>query len=83
LALAAPPARHLLTLDDIMATTAVRGLTCSADGRSAAWVATTNDLKADKRRSRIWTADLSGGAPRPLTAADQSASAPAFSPDGS
>lgn len=83
LALAAPPARHPLTLDDIMATTAVRGLACSADGRSAAWVATTNDVKADKRRSRIWTVDLSGGAPRALTAADQSASAPAFSPDGS
>lgn len=74
--------RHVLTADDMMGLVNVRGLTCSADGRSAAWVATTNDLKADKRRPRIWLTDLPGGAPRPVTAPEAGAGSPAFSPDG-
>jgi dipeptidyl aminopeptidase/acylaminoacyl peptidase len=74
--------RHTLTADDIMALVGVRGLTCSADGRSAAWVATSNDMKADKRRPRIWIADLPKGTPRALTAPEAGAGAPAFSPDG-
>ncbi|WP_420383300.1 S9 family peptidase [Novosphingobium sp.] len=86
LAMLAVPAlaaeRHVLTADDVMSLTGVRELTCTADGRSAAWVATTNDMNADKRRPRIWLADLQGGTPRAITAPEAGAGAPAFSPDG-
>jgi len=33
-------------------------LTCAPDGRQAAYVASMADVKADKRRSAIWLADL-------------------------
>ena len=78
----APAPRHTLTTDDIMAMVSLRGLTCSRDGRTAAWVASTIDVKADKQRPRIWIADLPGGVPRAITAADAGAGDPAFSPDG-
>jgi dipeptidyl aminopeptidase/acylaminoacyl peptidase len=74
--------RHALTTDDIMALVSLRGLTCSRDGHTAAWVATTVDAKADKQRPRIWIADLPGGTPRAITAAEAGAGEPAFSPDG-
>ena len=74
--------RHALTADDVMGLVGVRGLTCTTDGRSAAWVATSNDTKADKRRPRIWLADLPNGAPRAITAPEAGAGSPAFSPDG-
>jgi dipeptidyl aminopeptidase/acylaminoacyl peptidase len=74
-------AAHPVMIDDLLAQVQLRGLTCTTDGRSAAWVAGTVDAKADKRRNRIWIADLTGGA-RPLTAADEDAGNPAFSPDG-
>ena len=78
----APAPRHALTTDDIMALVSLRGLTCSRDGRAAAWVASTIDAKADKQRPRIWLADLPGGTPRAITAAEAGAGEPAFSPDG-
>lgn len=74
--------RHALTLDDIMALTSVHALTCSRDGHSAAWIASSVDAKADKQRPRVWLADLPNGTPRAITAAEAGASAPAFSPDG-
>ena len=74
--------RHPLTADDAMNLVGVRGLTCSADGHSAAWVATGNDMKADKRRPRVWLADLPNGTPRAITAPEAGAGSPAFSPDG-
>ena len=40
-----PAPRHKLTVDDIMALVSLRGLTCSRDGHSAAWVATSVDAK--------------------------------------
>lgn len=74
--------RHTLTVDDIMALTSVRGLTCSRDGRTAAWVAASVDAKADKQRPRVWLADLPNGTPRAITAPEAGAGSPAFSPDG-
>lgn len=74
--------RHPVTADDILGLVSLRGLDCSVDGKAAAWIATSNDEKADKQRSRMWLADLPGGAPRALTDPETDAGAPQFSPDG-
>lgn len=74
--------RHPVTADDILGLVSLRGLDCSADGKAAAWIAGTNDEKADKPRARMWLADLPGGTPRPLTDPDTDAGTPQFSPDG-
>ncbi len=75
-------ARHAVTIADIMALRSLSGLDCAADGRRAVYVVGEADLKADKRRSALWLTDLEGGAPLQLTSGEDSASAPAFSPDG-
>lgn len=74
--------RHPVTADDILGLVSLRGLDCSADGKAAAWIASTNDEKTDKQRARMWLADLPGGTPRPLTDPDTDAGTPQFSPDG-
>ena len=75
-------ARHPVTIDDILAMRSLSELTCAPDGRQAAYVASVADVKADKRRSAIWLADLAGPPALQLTGSEDSASAPAFSPDG-
>lgn len=75
-------ARHPVTIDDILAMRSLSELTCAPDGRQAAYVASVADVKSDKRRSVIWLADMAGGAALQLTGSEDSASAPAFSPDG-
>ncbi len=78
----AAPTRHQITIDDILAMRSLSELTCAPDGRQAAYVASDVDVKADKRRSAIWLADLGGATALQLTGSEDSASAPAFSPDG-
>ena len=78
----AAPARHLVTIDDILAMRSLSALTCAPDGRQAAYVVSSADVKADKRHSAIWLADLAGAPALQLTGGDESANAPAFSPDG-
>lgn len=78
----APAARHPVTIDDILALRSLSGLECAPDGKQAVYVVGEADLKADKRRSALWLADLAGGAPLQLTSGEDSASAPSFSPDG-
>lgn len=78
----ASPARHSVTIDDIMAMRSLSGLDCAHDGKAAVYVASVADTKADKRRSALWLADLAGGAALQLTNGEDSASAPSFSPDG-
>lgn len=75
-------ARHPVTIDDILAMRSLSELTCAPDGGQAAYVASVADVKSDKRRSVIWLADMAGGAALQLTGSEDSASAPAFSPDG-
>ncbi|MEI6642202.1 MAG: S9 family peptidase [Novosphingobium sp.] len=83
---AAAPARHPITIDDIQAMRSLSGLTCAPDGRQAVYVLNEADTKADKRRKALWLVDLAvakgGAAPLQLTSSEDSASAPAFSPDG-
>ncbi len=78
---AAPP-RHAVTIDDILAMRSLSQLACAPDGRQAAYVVNHADVKADKRRTAIWLADLGGAPALQLTGSDADASAPAFSPDG-
>ena len=78
----AATARHPVTIEDIMALHSLSGLDCAHDGKQAVYVVGEADLKADKRRSALWLADLAGGAPLQLTNGEDSASAPSFSPDG-
>lgn len=76
------PARHPVTIDDVLALRSLSGLACAPDGRQAAYVVGEADLKADKRHRALWLVNLAGGAPLPLTSGEDGASAPAFSPDG-
>lgn len=76
------PARHPVTIDDILALRSLSGLDCAHDGKQAVYAVGEADLKADKRRSALWLVDLAGGAPLQLTSGEDRASAPAFSPDG-
>ena len=75
-------ARHAITIDDILAMQSLSELTCAPDGRQAAYVASVADVKADKRRSAIWLADMAGSPALQLTGSEDGASAPSFSPDG-
>ncbi|OYU35874.1 MAG: peptidase S9 family protein [Novosphingobium sp. PASSN1] len=75
-------ARHAVTIADILALRSLSELDCAPDGRQAVYVVGEADVKADKRRSALWLADMAGDAPLQLTSGEDSASAPAFSPDG-
>jgi len=83
----AAPVKHLITVDDALAMRSLSGLTCAPDGRQAVYVVNEADIKADRRRKALWLVDIAagkGGAATPLqlTSGEDSASAPAFSPDG-
>ena len=78
----AAPARHPVTIDDIMALHTVSDLACAPDGRQAAYVVGDADEKTDRRRTAIWLADLNGAPALQLTTSEDSVSAPTFSPDG-
>jgi hypothetical protein len=54
------PARHAVTIDDILAMRSLSEMACAPDGRQAAYVVSDADVKTDKRRSVIWLADLAG-----------------------
>ncbi|WP_408589638.1 prolyl oligopeptidase family serine peptidase [Novosphingobium sp.] len=76
------PAPHPLTIDDIMALKTVGGLTCSPDGKQAAYLVGTVDAKADKRHQALWLADLAGDAPRVLVDNPDGVADAQFTPDG-
>ncbi|WP_298195152.1 S9 family peptidase [Novosphingobium sp.] len=82
----AAPVKHAITVDDVLAMRSLSGLTCAPDGRQAVYVVNEADMKADKRRKALWLVDIAAGkggtAPLQLTSGEDSASAPAFSPDG-
>jgi Tol biopolymer transport system component len=62
----------------------ITGTALSPDGSLAAYVVREPMAEEDESRylSHIWMVSTSGGAPRQFTRGDQSASSPAFSPDG-
>jgi len=71
-----------VALDDYLAIRNVADVEVSPDARWAAWVVREVDAERDTRRASIWRAPIAGGLPVRLTATDQSASLPRWSPDG-
>ncbi len=53
----------------------------SPDGASVAYVRTSMDIMADRRRSDVWLIDVASGTQRPMTSGSD-ASSPRWSPDG-
>ena len=79
---AAAAAPRPLTIDDYFRIGRVDEPQVSPDGRWVAYTVETSDLAEDEVRSRIWMVPSTGGEPVPMTAAERSASAPRWSPDG-
>ena len=81
-AAAAGSERRLLTVDDHFALRQVEDPRISPDGRWIAHAVTTQDLKKDEARTRIWMLPVAGGDAQPLSAEDEDSSSPRWSPDG-
>ncbi len=90
LALSAPSARaagaggerRLLAVEDHFALQQVGDPQVSPDGRWIAYTVTTDDLKEDESRTRIWMVPVGGGDAVPLSAEGEDSSSPRWSPDG-
>ncbi|MEN8198205.1 MAG: S9 family peptidase, partial [Pseudomonadota bacterium] len=70
-----------LTIDDIMALKLIRDPQISPDGAWVAYTVSSRDMEEDKSRTRIWMVPAAGGEPIPMTAEEESASRPRWSPD--
>src|SRR4051812_4105669 len=80
--LAAQPAKHPITLDDIQRLVDVRDPQCAPDGQSVAYVVSQIDVKEDKTNSHIWTIGYDGKNDHQVTSSQDSESTPRWSPDG-
>src|SRR5687768_7586469 len=79
----AVPGQRPITPDDLWAIPRVGSPVASADGRALAVAVSTPDVEANLQRGRVWWVDPTGERPpRPLTAAEHSASQPQWAPDG-
>src|SRR6187200_878308 len=54
----------------------------SPDGKTIAYVRSSNDIMTDNARRTIWLVDVASGQQRPLLAGSRSYSSPRWSPDG-
>ena len=72
------------TVDDVVKGESARDWAVSPDGTRAVWVKSTVEKVegVEKRVERLWMTRLADGESVQLTRGDDSASAPAFSPDG-
>ncbi|MEJ2678382.1 MAG: S9 family peptidase, partial [Gemmatimonadota bacterium] len=75
-------APRAVTIDDMFAIARVSDPQVSPDGQWVAYTVSRTSLKDEKSESRIWMVPAAGGAPLPMTLADQSAGRPRWSPDG-
>jgi len=71
-----------LTIDDYFRLLEIEDARISPEGKWAAYVVKTHNLKEDKNESRIWMVPTSGGSAIPLTAEGASCDHPRWSPDG-
>jgi dipeptidyl aminopeptidase/acylaminoacyl peptidase len=79
---AAQPAKHPMTIDDIQRMAEVRDPQCSPDGTTVAYVVSRIDVKEDKSSSHIWMVGFDGKNDRQVTSSQDSESNPKWSPDG-
>lgn len=78
----ATTAKHPLRLDDLPRFREVRDPQLSPDGQWVAYVVSTIDAKEDKSGAQVWVVSYDGKTKRQMTAGEESASAPRWSPDG-
>jgi dipeptidyl aminopeptidase/acylaminoacyl peptidase len=83
---AAPPgadtARHVPTIEDLMALRSVGSARISPDGTRVAYTVSEADFEQDAYVAQIWLADVGSGRTLQLTRGKKSASGPDWSPDG-
>ncbi len=72
---------HALTATDLWQLTRVGTPVPATDGSFLVVPATAYDVEANEGKTRLYLVPTDGGEPRPLTAADQSATEPALCPD--
>lgn len=79
---AAVHAQRPMTLVDLINLPSISDPQLAPDGRRVAYVQAEANLKANKRISQIWRANIDGSGSIQLTAGTESASTPRWSPDG-
>jgi dipeptidyl aminopeptidase/acylaminoacyl peptidase len=79
---AAGDSKRALDASDFDRLLSVDAVTCSADGAWFAYTVEGADLDSDESKSSVWMTDFQGSADIKLTAGQESASDPKFSPDG-
>jgi dipeptidyl aminopeptidase/acylaminoacyl peptidase len=79
---AMPPAKHVPTVDDLMALKSAGSPQISPDGTKVAYAVTEADFDQDAYVTQIWLADVASGQTIQLTRGKKSSSGPEWSPDG-
>jgi dipeptidyl aminopeptidase/acylaminoacyl peptidase len=78
----ASPARRSITNDDLFAFKVIGDFHVSPDGTRVVFALSRTDVEKDRTVSNLWLVETAGGAPRQLTSAYASDTAPRWSPDG-
>lgn len=71
-----------ITPQDLWACKRLAGPAVSPDGKTVVFTVQEYSIEKNKGTSSLWLVDVAGGAPRRLTSAQVSDSAPVWSPDG-
>lgn len=77
-----PPARDVLTAQDVFDLEYVADPQLSPDGSQIVFVREWSDVNTDRRYSNLWLVRTSGGEPRPLSTGKRHDRWPRWSPDG-
>ena len=75
-------AKHAFTIEDYYRVRALDDIHVSPDGKTVAFVVTTNDLPHANSTKHIWLMDADGKNARQFTDGDKNDTSPIFSPDG-
>ncbi len=79
---AAPPEKHPLTIDDLVALPRVDSPDASPDGKLVAFTVARATASGERFESALYLVATAGGEPRRLTFASEKVTSPRFSPDG-